>query len=64
MMDRLVEDVDKVLGGQAPTYDDVNERLPYLHAVVKETLRLHPSVPKVSRAFELFQGHRCNITIA
>ena len=60
-MDRLVEDVDEVLGGQAPTYDDVNERLPYLHAVVKETLRLHPSIPKVAESelyhCMLFQGH-------
>ena len=29
VMARLVEDVDAVLEGREPTYEDVNERLPY-----------------------------------
>ena len=44
---RLCEELDTVLESREPTYEDVNEHLPYLTGVVKETLRLHPSVPKV-----------------
>ncbi len=29
MMVRLMEDVDAVLEGREPAYEDVNERLPY-----------------------------------
>ena len=45
---RLCEDIDTVLQGGPITFDAVDSRLPYSHAVVKETLRLHPSVPKVT----------------
>ena len=45
---RLCEELDTVLEKREPTYEDVNEHLPYLTGVIKETLRLHPSVPKVS----------------
>lgn len=43
---KLVEEIDRVLQGSTPTYEDVDKRLPYLSACAKETLRLHPSVPK------------------
>eukprot|EP00045_Choanoeca_perplexa_P008994 m.85122 g.85122 ORF g.85122 m.85122 type:complete len:490 (+) comp14710_c0_seq2:44-1513(+) len=45
-MAKLKKEVDEVLGGSDPTHDAVHTGMPYLHAVVKETLRLHPSVPK------------------
>ncbi|MGD9723242.1 MAG: cytochrome P450 [Pirellulales bacterium] len=38
---RLVEEVDAVLGGRAGTYSDV-ARLPYTEMVVKESLRINP----------------------
>jgi cytochrome P450 len=45
---RLVEELDSVLGGRTPGLDDF-ERLPYLEMVLSETLRLYPSVWMVVR---------------
>ena len=45
---RLHEEVDTVLGGRAPTADDL-ERLPYATMVLKETMRLYPPAPAVGR---------------
>lgn len=42
------EEVDAVLGGRAPTAADM-AALPYLTMVVKEAMRLYPSVPVVGR---------------
>eukprot|EP00911_Craspedida_sp_UC1_P000821 UC1_evm2s630 len=38
--------IERVGRNCVPGYEDVHRNLPYLHAVVKETLRLHPSVGK------------------
>jgi cytochrome P450 len=41
MAARVTAEVDEVLGGRVPTFDDV-ARLPYLGAFLKECLRLYP----------------------
>lgn len=44
----LKTELDTVLAGRMPTYDDV-ARLPYTRAVIEETLRLYPPVPILAR---------------
>jgi cytochrome P450 len=41
---KLVEEIDTVLQGKAPTWESLKQ-LTYLHKVLEETLRLYPSVP-------------------
>jgi len=45
---RVVHEVDEVLGKTDPTHDNV-KGLRYLRAVLSEVLRLHPSVPNDSK---------------
>ena len=46
--DALMEELDAVLGGRAPTFDDV-PKLTYTKAIIQETLRLYPPVPILAR---------------
>ena len=41
---RLVAEVDDVVGGRTPSSEDL-QRMPFLKACVKETLRLFPPIP-------------------
>ncbi|MFB7914362.1 cytochrome P450 [Streptomyces sp. NPDC056061] len=41
--DALTEEIDRVLGGREPEFDDY-ARLTYTQSVVKETLRLYPTI--------------------
>ncbi|HVZ53345.1 MAG TPA: cytochrome P450 [Pseudolabrys sp.] len=45
---RLLNELDRVLGGRAPTLDDV-PNLVYTRAVFEETMRLYPPVPMLTR---------------
>jgi len=43
---KVYDEIERVLGGRAPTYDDVPS-LTYTNAVIMETLRYHPPVINV-----------------
>ncbi|KAG5556690.1 hypothetical protein RHGRI_007081 [Rhododendron griersonianum] len=44
-MKKVQEEIDRVVGLNRKVEESDMDRLPYLQAVVKETLRLHPAVP-------------------
>ncbi|KAJ8949883.1 hypothetical protein NQ318_010517 [Aromia moschata] len=58
MFEKIVsQEIIDVMGSKHPTYDDLHD-LKYTERVIKETLRLYPSVPFISRvASEDFTTH-------
>lgn len=47
-MQRAQSEVQRVLHGKTRVVEsDIQERLPYLQTLIKETLRLHPPVPLI-----------------
>jgi cytochrome P450 len=57
---RLHDEIDEVLGGRAPTLEDVRA-LEYTTMVIKEAMRLYPAAPSVARVpvrDDLFEGYR------
>ncbi|KAL0707823.1 hypothetical protein Bca4012_074249 [Brassica carinata] len=52
IFERLRQEMDSVVGKTRLIQETDLPRLPYLQAVVKETLRLHPPVPLALRMFE------------
>ncbi len=44
---RLHAELDRVLGGRAPTYDDL-ANLPYARQVIQEAMRLYPAAPALA----------------
>lgn len=47
--DRLIEEIDSVLGTELPTYDNI-QKLEYLDMVFCETLRLYPPATRINRS--------------
>jgi len=44
---KLLEELDRVLGGRAPVHDDL-AKLPYTRMVIEESMRLYPPAPGLS----------------
>jgi cytochrome P450 len=58
--DRMLEEVDEVLGGRRPTLEDV-ARLEWTSACTQEAMRVFPPawiVPRVAIADDVIDGHR------
>ncbi|KAI3507176.1 hypothetical protein L1887_22022 [Cichorium endivia] len=49
IMKKAVEEIDNVVGKNRLLQESDIRNLPYLQAIVKETLRLHPTVPVIQR---------------
>ncbi|KAM7519643.1 hypothetical protein LguiB_018605 [Lonicera macranthoides] len=49
LMKKAQEEVRKLIGEKGRVDEDDLQKLPYLEAVVKETLRLHPAIPLLPR---------------
>jgi cytochrome P450 len=58
---KLHEELDRVLAGRAPTYEDL-ENLPFTRMVIEETMRLYPPAPGLSGrqaiADDVICGHK------
>lgn len=55
------EEIDHVIGpNKLPTFDD-RDKLPYIEAIVKETLRWHPvapmCIPHLCTQDDIYEGH-------
>ncbi|KAI3819967.1 hypothetical protein L1987_13821 [Smallanthus sonchifolius] len=49
IMRKAIEEIDNVVGKNRLLQESDIQNLPYLHAIIKETLRLHPPVPMIPR---------------
>ncbi|XVF76292.1 hypothetical protein PTKIN_Ptkin13bG0254700 [Pterospermum kingtungense] len=47
MMTKAKEELDRIIGPERKVEESDMDQLPYLQAVIKETLRLHPAVPLI-----------------
>jgi len=59
---KLHAELARVLGGRAPTYDDL-ENLPYTKMVIEESMRLYPPAPGISNRAVLKDDEVCGVKI-
>ncbi|PWA34102.1 cytochrome P450 93A3 [Artemisia annua] len=57
IMKKAKEEIDQVVGGKRLVQESDIPNLPYLQAIVKETLRLHPAAPVIPRK----SRQNCNV---
>ncbi|MED6122730.1 hypothetical protein PIB30_042649 [Stylosanthes scabra] len=49
VLKKAQEEMDRVTGNQRLVCEEDSPNLPYIHAIIKETLRLHPPIPLLIR---------------
>ncbi|XP_027345087.1 licodione synthase-like [Abrus precatorius] len=49
VLKKAQEEVDKVTGNERLVCEADSPNLPYIHAIIKETMRLHPPIPMIMR---------------
>ncbi|HXC57263.1 MAG TPA: cytochrome P450 [Rhizomicrobium sp.] len=59
---RLHDELKRVLGGRAPTHDDL-ANLPYTRMVLEESMRLYPPAPGLSNRAVLEEDEICGVRI-
>jgi cytochrome P450 len=60
---RLHREIDSVLEGRLPTYDDL-DKLPYVRMVIEESMRLYPPAPGLSNRVPLADDVICGRRVA
>lgn len=49
VLKKAQEEVDRVIGNKRLVCEADSPNLPYIHAIIKETMRLHPPIPVIMR---------------
>ncbi|KAK4787536.1 hypothetical protein SAY86_011369 [Trapa natans] len=62
-LSRAKAELDRVIGRGHPFEESDIQRLPYLHATIKETLRLHPTVPLLLPRKTEAEAEICGFTV-
>jgi flavone synthase II len=49
VLKKAQEEVERVVGNERLVCEEDSPNLPYIHAIIKETMRLHPPIPMIMR---------------
>ena len=49
VLKKAQEEIERVVGNERLVCEEDSPNLPYIHAIIKETMRLHPPIPMIMR---------------